>query len=124
PSARSASRTSAASEPRLARRAPTPGPRHHSSYTHRRLPEQMPTIERVAVLGAGTMGHGIAQVSAAAGYSVALHDSNAAQLEHALGRVRENLDKGVQRGKVRAEDRDLALERLRTEDDLAAAVAD
>lgn len=84
----------------------------------------MPTIERVAVLGAGTMGHGIAQVSAAAGYSVALHDSNAAQLEHALGRVRENLDKGVQRGKVRAEDRDLALERLRAEDDLAAAVAD
>lgn len=84
----------------------------------------MPSIERVAVLGAGTMGHGIAQVSAASGFRVALFDTSAEQLERALGRVRANLEKGIQRGKVTAEERDRTLGNLRAESDLEAVAAD
>jgi len=81
-------------------------------------------IERVAVIGAGTMGHGIAQVAAAAGCHVALVDTDEERVRHALERVRENLDGGVERGKLSAADRDVALERLRGEPDLRAAAAD
>ncbi|CAN5541477.1 3-hydroxybutyryl-CoA dehydrogenase [soil metagenome] len=70
-------------------------------------------IERVAVLGAGTMGHGIAQVAAQGGYEVALFDAQPGAVESALQRIRGNLQKGVERGKVAAEDRDAALTRLR-----------
>lgn len=84
----------------------------------------MSTIERVAVLGAGTMGHGIAQVSAAAGFAVALFDSSPAQLSTAMRRVGENLEKGIQRGKVSAEERDRTLGNLRAADEMAAAVSD
>jgi 3-hydroxybutyryl-CoA dehydrogenase len=73
----------------------------------------MPTFERVAVLGAGTMGHGIAHVAAAAGADVALYDVDADAPPRALERIRENLDKGVSLGKVSAEARDAALARLR-----------
>lgn len=72
----------------------------------------MSDIGRVTVLGAGTMGHGIAQVTASAGYDVILHDPDAAQLAAGLARVRANLDRGIERGKVTAELRDRTLERL------------
>lgn len=84
----------------------------------------MTPIERVAVLGAGTKGHGIAQVSAAAGFHVAIFDSSPAQREQALRKVGENLEKGVQRGKVSTEARDATLGNLRTADSLALAVSD
>ncbi len=83
----------------------------------------MPSIERVAVLGAGTMGHGIAQVSAAAGYAVALFDRDEAQLSQAIARVGENLEKGIQRGKVTVEARDRTLANLRAAGELEAAVS-
>lgn len=57
-------------------------------------------ISRIAVLGAGTMGHGIAQVSAAAGYSVALYDISDEAVQAGLTRIEKNLAKGVDRGKV------------------------
>ena len=60
------------------------------------------------------MGHGIAQVAAMAGYQVVLADADPAVLERALGHVRSNLDKGVDRGKVEASVRDAALGRLST----------
>jgi 3-hydroxybutyryl-CoA dehydrogenase len=82
------------------------------------------TITRVAVLGAGTMGNGIAQVCAMAGYVVALHDPQPGAVERALGTIRGNLDKGVERGKVTAEAREAALANLRSADDLAAAAGD
>lgn len=81
-------------------------------------------IRRVAVLGAGTMGHGIAQVCAAGGCSVALHDTDSQQLDRALRRVRENLDGGVARGKIQPETREAALAQLRTARTLADAVGD
>ncbi|CAN5894855.1 3-hydroxyacyl-CoA dehydrogenase family protein [soil metagenome] len=76
-------------------------------------------IERVAVLGAGTMGHGIAQVAAQGGYEVALFDAQPGAVESALQRIRGNLQKGVERGKVAAEDRDAALGRLRAAGSIA-----
>lgn len=60
----------------------------------------MVNIERVTVIGAGTMGHGIAQVAALAGCEVTLADARPEALDAALAKVRDNLDKGVARGKV------------------------
>lgn len=82
------------------------------------------TISRVAVLGAGTMGNGIAQVCAMAGYTVALHDPQPGAVERALGTICGNLDKGLERGKVTADARESALGNLRDAADLAAAAAD
>jgi 3-hydroxybutyryl-CoA dehydrogenase len=70
------------------------------------------SIKTAAVLGAGTMGHGIAQVLAQAGIAARLFDVSAGQVERGLGAIRSNLEKGVAKGKVRAEDRDAALARL------------
>ena len=80
-------------------------------------------IHRVAVLGAGTMGSGIAQVCAMAGYDVALHDPQEDATERALNTIRGNLEKGVDRGKVSLEMRDLAMRSLRKAATLADAAA-
>jgi len=72
----------------------------------------VPTIGKVAVIGAGTMGHGIAQVAAMAGHEAVLCDVDAAQLQRALARIEATLDKGVRLGKVAESARDGALARL------------
>ena len=69
-------------------------------------------IERVAVIGAGTMGHGIAQVCALAGHETVLQDVDPEQLDRALARIGATLDKGVRLGKVSAASRDAAWKRL------------
>ncbi len=76
----------------------------------------------VAVLGAGTMGRGIAHVAAQAGFETRLFDIEAGILEQALDTVRANLDKGVDLGKVEPAVRDGALERLQSSTDLVMAV--
>ncbi|MEQ1570016.1 MAG: 3-hydroxyacyl-CoA dehydrogenase family protein [Myxococcota bacterium] len=68
----------------------------------------------IGVIGAGTMGHGIAQVCAMSGYTVTLADADPQQLQRALAAVRSNLDKGIEKGKVTADARDQALARLST----------
>lgn len=75
-------------------------------------------IEIIAVIGAGTMGHGIAQVAAQAGYSVALHDINDDLVKRGLERIEENLKKGVERGKVTEEARRATLSRIRLTTDV------
>ena len=70
------------------------------------------TIQRIAVIGAGTMGHGIAYVAVAAGYDVRLADADAATLATGMRRIREAFDKAIERGKATAESRDAALARL------------
>ena len=60
----------------------------------------MTTIETIAVLGAGTMGRGIAHVAAQGGYQTHLFDTQDTVLEQAVAGVHRNLDKGVERGKV------------------------
>ncbi|HEX7119432.1 MAG TPA: 3-hydroxyacyl-CoA dehydrogenase family protein [Longimicrobiales bacterium] len=81
-------------------------------------------IRRVTVLGAGTMGHGIAQVAAMAGYRVALRDTTEELVQRGLDRIRQNLDDGVMRGKVQFETRTDALGRLEGHTDLGEAVGD
>ncbi|MDP2312317.1 MAG: 3-hydroxyacyl-CoA dehydrogenase family protein [Pseudomonadota bacterium] len=66
------------------------------------------------------MGHGIAHVSALAGCDVALYDVDAARVDAALAKVKANLDKGVEKGKVAPADRDAALARLSGATQLAA----
>jgi len=81
-------------------------------------------LERVGVLGAGTMGHGIAQVCAMAGLGVSLYDPQPGQVDSALAAVKRNLDKGVERGKVSPEVRALAVGNLHKAGDLRDAVND
>jgi len=73
------------------------------------------------VVGAGTMGHGIAQVAAQAGSNVTLVDVRLELAEAGLDKVRANLDGGVARGKVTEAERDGTLARLRASADLAEA---
>ncbi len=80
-------------------------------------------IDVIAVLGAGTMGHGIAHVAALAGAHVRLYDLAEDAVTRGLASVERNLDKGVARGKVEPADRDAALSRLRGTTDLVEAVA-
>ena len=83
----------------------------------------MPGVN-VAVLGAGTMGHGIAQVSAMGGHDVILRDIETELVEQGLSSIRENLQGGVDRDKVTEAERDAALDRLSGTTDLAEAVGD
>jgi len=69
-------------------------------------------IQRAAVLGAGTMGHGIAQVLAMQGVQVNLFDVDAEAVQRGLAMVAVNLQKGVDKGKVTEEERDASFERL------------
>ncbi|MCA9671035.1 MAG: 3-hydroxyacyl-CoA dehydrogenase family protein [Myxococcales bacterium] len=78
---------------------------------------------KTLVIGAGTMGHGIAQVVAMAGHPVTLTDVDAAALERARASIERNLDKGVERGKVSAELRQQTLANIVTEPDLERAAA-
>lgn len=78
-------------------------------------------IEVISVLGAGTMGHGIAQVAAMAGYQVFLYDIKEEFVTRGFASIKNNLDKGVEKGKVAAEARDQALAKLTTTTDLAVA---
>jgi len=87
----------------------------------------LPTLEQVrtiAVIGAGTMGHGIAQVAARMGAHVRLYDALDGAARAGVDRIAKNLAKGVELGKVSAADRDATLARISTRDALAATVTD
>jgi len=81
-------------------------------------------VRTVAVLGAGTMGHGIAQVVAAAGCAVRMYDVDEGAVERGLALVRANLEKGIAREKVTEAERDGVLERLAGTSSLAEAADD
>jgi 3-hydroxybutyryl-CoA dehydrogenase len=70
------------------------------------------TLETIAVLGAGTMGHGIAQIAAFAGYPVILRDVNREALMRGIQAIERNLLKGISRGKLTEDDRDQTLQRI------------
>ncbi len=80
-------------------------------------------IRSVSVLGAGTMGAGIAQVCAQANCDVRLFDVSADFAAKGMKRIAEFLAKGVEKGKITAAERDHALARIRTVLEVRAAVA-
>lgn len=77
----------------------------------------------MAVVGAGTMGHGIAQVAAMAGFDTFLTDSRKEALETAIRRIEANLNGGIQRGKLTPEAKAEALSRIALRESLAETVA-
>ena len=83
----------------------------------------MTEIGQVFVAGAGLMGHGIAQVHAAIGKSVALYEPELARAEAGRDRIAGNLDRAVAKGRLSVEDRDATLARIEPTADLAS-VAD
>jgi len=80
-------------------------------------------MKNAAVLGAGTMGNGIAHVFAQSGYQVALFDVSEAALTRAVATIEKNLERQVAKGTLSAADKDAALARIQTGTSLEAAVS-
>ncbi len=82
------------------------------------------TIKKITVLGSGIMGHGIAQVSAMAGYTVVLRDIEQQFLDKAMEKIRWSLDKLVSKQKISQEDGNKIFARITPIVDLAEALKD
>ena len=80
-------------------------------------------VKRIAVLGAGTMGHGIAHAAAAAGFDTAMYDVTRAAVEKGRASIEKILRKGVDLGKGTAADAAAALARLTISDQIADVLA-
>ncbi len=76
-------------------------------------------MKQVSVVGAGTMGNGIAHVFAQAEWNVTLVDVAKSQLDAALKTIRKNMDRQIKKGSLSEADRDGALARIQTSTDLA-----
>ena len=75
-------------------------------------------VQRVGVIGAGTMGNGIAQTFAVAGFPVVMRDLNQLALDRGLKAIKNSLDRLVAKEKLSAQDREQALGRIRATTDL------
>jgi enoyl-CoA hydratase/3-hydroxyacyl-CoA dehydrogenase len=82
------------------------------------------TIKNITVLGSGVMGHGIAQVSATAGYNVVLRDIKQEFLDKAMEKIRWSLDKLVTKEKISEDEGDVIFSRITPIVDLDDAVKD
>ena len=80
------------------------------------------SIKNVSVLGAGTMGNGIAHVFAQAGFKVTLVDVNAGQLEKAIVTIGKNLDRQVSKALISDEEKNTALANIQTSTNISAGV--
>jgi 3-hydroxybutyryl-CoA dehydrogenase len=81
-------------------------------------------MKNVCVIGAGTMGNGIAHVFAQNGFTVSLIDVSQEQLNRAKATIEKNLDRQLQKGSITAEAREAAIQNISTHTSLAAAVKD
>lgn len=81
-------------------------------------------VKTIAVIGAGTMGRGIAYAAALGGYATVLEDVSETMLAKAVAWIRETLDEGVRRDKVDANARDAALARISTSQVVDEAIRD
>jgi 3-hydroxybutyryl-CoA dehydrogenase len=79
-------------------------------------------MKQIAVIGAGTMGNGIAHVFAQTGFHVNLIDVNAAQLEKAIATITKNFDRQIGKGTVTEEQKQAALNNITTVTDIHAGV--
>ncbi len=77
------------------------------------------SIKKVGVVGAGTMGNGIAQVCAAAGIEVVMQDIAAAQVESGLQTIANSFDRMIKKDKISADDKASAMAKIRTTTELA-----
>ena len=82
------------------------------------------SIRRIGVVGAGTMGQGLAQVAALNGYQVILFDIHNATLRKAKEIISKNLDKGIERGKVTEEQKVSTLKSIDFTDEMSHLVCD
>ena len=82
----------------------------------------MSLIDKITVLGSGIMGHGIAQVSAMAGYNVTLRDIDQAFLDKAMEKIRWSLNKLVEKQKITANQADAIISRILPVVDLRQAL--
>ena len=80
-------------------------------------------VQTISVIGAGTMGNGIAHVFAQAGFAVTLIDVSAPQLEKAITTIGKNLDRQVTKGTLTEEQKTNTLKNITTATDIAAGVA-
>jgi len=80
-------------------------------------------MKNITVIGAGTMGNGIAHVFAQSGFNVELFDISADALERATQTIAKNMDRQIAKERMSAEDKEAAMGRLHTGTDLAKAVA-
>ena len=81
-------------------------------------------VKTIAVIGAGTMGRGIAYAAALGGYRTILEDVSEAMLSKAVAWIHEAFEEGVKRGKVETPERDAALARLSTSSAVEEAIRD
>jgi len=81
-------------------------------------------INKITVLGSGLMGHGIAQVSAMAGYNVAIRDIDQSFLDKAMEKIKWSLNKLVEKNKISSKDAENILARITTFVDLKEALKD
>ncbi len=84
----------------------------------------IPSFEKVAVVGAGTMGNGIAHVFAQSGYQVNLIDINQDALDRGLATIQKNMDRQIKKELISQADKDAALGRIETFTDLAQGASD
>ncbi len=82
------------------------------------------SIDRIAVIGAGTMGNGIAHVAAQSGKKVRLLDVSPAMLEKAVATITKNLDRQIKKGVLDEGAKDETLARIQVDTDMAGGVAD
>jgi enoyl-CoA hydratase/3-hydroxyacyl-CoA dehydrogenase len=85
---------------------------------------QLDQIEKIAVLGAGVMGHGIAQVASTAGYKIVIRDIEQEYLNISEKNIKKNLNRLVERGRIKQDEMDEILSRITFTLDLSKAVID
>lgn len=81
-------------------------------------------MRRIAVIGSGTMGNGIAHIAALSGLEVVLYDIAGEALARGTANIARNMDRQLRSGRLEADEKAAALSRIRTTDDLARAVSD
>src|SRR5579862_5941187 len=92
-------------------------------FRYHQTPMSTDNIKTVGVLGAGTMGNGIAHVFARAGYRVILRDVEKRFLDRGLETIGKNLDREVKRGKISEADKPVVLGRIEPTTDVGALAA-
>jgi len=80
-------------------------------------------MEQIVVIGAGTMGNGIAHTAAASGFSTTLIDVSDEFLQRGMKTISANLQRGVDKGKMTAEEKQTVLDRIQSTTDIDSAVA-